>query len=57
MKVAKVQKNMSAADCEAWASYWLAEANKRQEHGLDDQKQLGKAQYWLDRANKAKGWQ
>jgi hypothetical protein len=39
-------------------SFWLAEANEAEEKGnlKKAEKCLQKGQYWLDRANKKRGW-
>lgn len=47
-----------AQEYEHKASKWLADANEAQEAGnkAEAEKFYEKAQYWLDRANKARGW-
>jgi len=46
------------ADAEANGSRWLADANEASEAGKKDkaEKLYAKSQYWLDRANKLRGW-
>ena len=41
------------------ASRWLADANEQAEKGnkAKAEKLYAKAQYWLDKANVARGWQ
>jgi hypothetical protein len=48
-----------AQSYEHQASMWLSKANEADEAGKSEkaEKCYGKAQYWLDRANKARGWQ
>lgn len=45
-------------DAEERASHWLAEANEARERGnkAKEEKCLAKGQFWLDRANKRRGW-
>lgn len=45
-------------DYEARASRWLADGNEKEERGdkAGAEKCFERAQYWLDRANKARGW-
>jgi hypothetical protein len=47
-----------AIDAEERGSHWLAEANELAEAGKTAQaeKLYDKSQYWLDRANKLRGW-
>lgn len=47
-----------ATDYEARASRWLADGNEADERGNRKlaQKCWDKAQFWLDRANVARGW-
>ena len=47
-----------AQEYEAKASKWLADANEQNEHGnkVKAEKLYAKAQYWLDKANVARGW-
>lgn len=44
------------SDAEAKAAQWLGAANMRRESGKDDSREIRKAQFWLDRANKLRGW-
>jgi len=43
---------------ELHGSHWLAEANEAQEKGQKElaEKLYDKSQYWLDKANEARGW-
>lgn len=45
-------------EAEDRANKWLGNANEAQERGdkAKEEKYLKKCQYWLDRANKLKGW-
>lgn len=47
-----------AQDYEEKASKWLADGNEAEERGnlSKAEKCFQKAQYWLDKANKARGW-
>jgi hypothetical protein len=47
-----------AATYESWASFHLANANEAAEKGKQEkaEKLYEKAQHWLDKANKARGW-
>ena len=47
-----------AQTCENHASKWIADANEAEEAGKSKKaaKCFDKAQYWLDAANKARGW-
>ena len=44
------------ADAEARASMWLAAANRKRACGRDDEQEMRKSQFWLDRANRLRGW-
>ena len=46
------------ADAEANGSRWLADGNEAEEHGnkAKAEKCFEKSQFWLDRANKLRGW-
>lgn len=50
------ERRQEAAHAEAQAAQWLGCANDRRERGLDDERQMAKAQHWLDRANRARGY-
>lgn len=51
-------RSSKAQDYEERASAWLADGNKAQESGnkIKAEKCYLKAQYWLNKANKARGW-
>ncbi len=46
------------ADAEMRGSHWLAEGNAASERGnkAKAEKCYSKSQFWLDRANKLRGW-
>jgi hypothetical protein len=50
--------NEKAVEAEAKAGQWLGAFNELNEAGKAKQAEraLGKAQFWLDRANKLRGW-
>lgn len=61
--MARLIKNLivegdKAQTYEAHASHWLAEANLQNERGNKDRAEslYDKAQFWLDKANKERGW-
>ena len=45
-------------DCEERSSHWLAEGNEAEARGnkAKAEKCFSKSQFWLDRANKLRGW-
>lgn len=54
----KAKRKLTIADVEERGSHWLAEGNEAEEKG--DKKKaehcFEKSQFWLDRANKMRGW-
>lgn len=52
-----MSQKLTTDDIHARASHWLAEANEAGEKGNAKREEacLKKAQYWLDRLNKAEG--
>ncbi len=51
-------RQQKAYEYESRSSHWLAEGNFYQERGnkAKAEKCYAKSQYWLDRANIARGW-
>lgn len=56
--MAKTKKKLTIADVEERGSHWLAEGNEAEEKGNKKKAErcFEKSQYWLDRANKLRGW-
>lgn len=58
--MSKLRSEQSTAEkiahAEARAATWLAKANEQRERGRSAEASDAKSQYWLDRANKLRGY-